>query len=159
MAFADAPRAIRASSTVGLGSRQEGGTWPLGERYRPCGEKGLELRRARRGRNKVRGCGELWPGARRTAPYCVVVMRFGFLQTCLRNTRFNYFYFYAFGALPHSTINAVNNCCEFGVGPPIHGTVRGVRFSLSRQPRCLTRQLPTRTSTARTQTNRISLNF
>jgi len=48
--------------------------------------------------------------------------------------------------------NAVNNFCGFGLCPPIHG---GVRFSLSRQPPCVTCRLPTSTSTARTQTNRL----
>jgi len=62
---------------VGLQSRQEGETRPLRERYQPCHrvatkvyEEGLEARRARRGRNKVRGwglchrCGEAWTGRR-----------------------------------------------------------------------------------------------
>jgi len=89
------------------------------------------------GRNKVRGCGDLW-----------VQIRLFSYQTCftLRNARFDYFYFYAFGALLYhcpadgksmELNNAVNNSFGFGVCPPIRGT--GVRFSPSCPPH-VTRQ-------------------
>jgi len=39
VAFANGS-SIRVSSAVGLGSRQEGETWLLGERYRLCGNEG-----------------------------------------------------------------------------------------------------------------------